>query len=155
MIESEVAEQLESPCSLLVGSVSANGLPEATRGWGVEVLGPDRVRVLLTANAARTLANIADGGAMALTTTHFMTLVSWQLKGRATTVEPATAADRIRFDTFCAGCVQIIAEIEGTPAEIVSRMVPPGIVACELVVDQIFDQTPGPEAGVRVAPVAG
>jgi hypothetical protein len=155
VIEPDVAEQLESPCSLLVGSVSPEGVPEATRGWGIELLGPDRLRVLLATNAARTLANLARGGRMALTTTHFATLVSWQLKGRVTSVEPATADDRIRYDAFCAGCVQILTQLEGTAEEVIWRLVPPGIVACEMVVEQVFDQTPGPHAGARVAPVAG
>lgn len=155
MIEPEVAAQLESPCSLLVGSVAADRTPDATRAWGVEVLGPDRVRILLAANAEQTLTNVADRGRIALTTTNFVTLVSWQLKGRATAVEDTTPADRIRFDAFCAGCVDILSAIERTPEEVIWRIVPSGIVACEMAVEQIFDQTPGPHAGVCVAPVAG
>jgi hypothetical protein len=155
VIEADVAEQLESPCSLLVASVSPDGVPEASRGWGVQVLGPDRLRLLLAANAERTLANVAGGGRMALTTTNFRTLVSWQVKGHATTVEPATPEDRIRFDAFCAGCVRILSDLDQTPEEVIWRMVPAGIVACDLVVEEVFDQTPGPHAGVRVAPVAG
>jgi len=154
VIEPEVAEQLESPCSLLVGSVSVDGVPDATRGWGVEVLGPDRVRVLLAANADRTLANLDRGGAIALTTTNFVTLVSWQLKGRAAGIAPATPADRIRYDEFCAGCLHILHELEGTPEAIIARLIPVGIVACEMLVEQVFDQTPGPQAGALVAPVA-
>jgi len=153
VIAAEVVAQLESPSSLLVGSVGSDGVPDATRGWGVQVLGPDRLRVLLSDNADRTLANLADGGRIALTTTHFQTLVSWQLKGRAIAIGPVTAADRIRFDAFCAGCVQILHQTDGTPEEIIWRLAPPGIVACEMVVEQVFDQTPGPEAGARIAPV--
>jgi hypothetical protein len=155
VIEAEVAELLESPCSLLVGSVGADGVPDATRAWGVEVLGPDRVRVLLSSNAARTLANLADRGRMALTATHFVTLVSWQLKGRAEAVGPATGNDRIRHDAFCEGCVHILHLGDGTPEDVIRRLVPPGIVACEMAVEQIFDQTPGPHAGACVAPEAG
>lgn len=155
MIEPDVAAQLESPSSLLVASVSRDGVPDATRAWGIHVLGPDRVRVLLAANAERTLANVAGGGRMALTTTHFVTLVSWQLKGRVVSVGPATADDRIRHDEFCAGCVRILHDLEGTAEEVIWRLVPAGIVACELLVEQVFDQTPGPQAGARVAPLAG
>lgn len=154
MIEPEVAELLESPCSLLVGTVSTGGVPEATRGWSVVLHSPDRLRVLLADNAARTLGHLEGGGRMALTATHFLTLVSWQLKGRATAIEPATATDQIRFDAFCAECVRILHESEGAPEEVIWRMVPPGIVACEMAVEQVYDQTPGPEAGARIAPVA-
>jgi hypothetical protein len=153
LIEPEVAELLESPSSLLVASVSMDGVPDATRGWSVVLLGPDRVRVLLASNAGRTLANLERGGAMALTVTHFLTLVSWQLKGHAAAIEPPTPADQIRYDAFCSECVRILHESEGTPAAVIWRMVPPGIVACEMTVEQVFDQTPGPEAGARIAPV--
>jgi hypothetical protein len=153
VIEVEVVELLESPCSLLVATVSADGVPDATRGWGVEVLGPDRVRVLLSSNAARTLSHLRDGGRVALTATHFVTLVSWQLKGRALGVGPASADDRIRHDVFCAGCIRVLHAGDGTPEEVIERLVPPGVVACEMLVEQVFDQTPGPEAGARVAPV--
>jgi hypothetical protein len=153
VIEADVAELFESPCSLLVGTVSTDGVPDATRGWSVQVLGPDRVRVLLPGNAVRTFANLKGDGRVALTATHFYTLVSWQLKGRSVTVEAATGADRVRYDAFCAGCVRMLHEGDGTPEEIIWRLVPPDIVACEVLVEQVFDQTPGPEAGARVAPV--
>lgn len=154
MIEPEVAELLESPCSLLVASVDADGLPDAVRGWAVDVLGPDRVRVLLAADADRTLANLADGGRMALTTTHFITAVSWQLKGVAASIEEASPADRIRFDAYCSGCLQIISLAQDMPEAVIARLIPAGVVACEMVVEQVFDQTPGPGAGACVAPVA-
>ena len=154
MIEPEVVELLESPCSLLVATVAPDGVPEGVRAWGAEVLGPERVRLLLASNAERTLANLEAGGRLALTTTHFVTNVSWQLKGHVVATGPVTAADRIRYDAFCAGCVEIVHEIDQVPREVVWRLVPPGIVACEMVVEQVFDQTPGPQAGSRVAPVA-
>jgi hypothetical protein len=152
LIQPEVAELLESPCSLLVGTVASDGCPDAVRAWGLVLLAPDRVRLLLSANAERTIANLAGGGRMALTATDFVTMTSWQLKGRAATVEPATAADRIRFDAFCAGCLAILAPLHAVPEERIARMMPADVVACELVVEQVFDQTPGPGAGARVAP---
>jgi Pyridoxamine 5'-phosphate oxidase len=152
LIEAEVAAQLESPCSLLVGSVAPNGLPDAIRAWGVEVQGPDRIRVLLAADSQRTLDNLANGGRVALTTTDFVTMVSWQLKGRAALLEAATATDRIRFDAFCGGCLAILAPLQGVPEETIARLIPVDVVACEMLVEQVFDQTPGPGAGARIAP---
>ncbi len=154
MIEPEVTELIESPCSLIVASVDADGLPDAIRGWGVDVLGPDRVRVLLAADADRTLANLADGGRIALTTTHFITAVSWQLKGVATMIEDASPAERILFDAYCSGCLQILSVAQDMPEGVIARLIPADVVACEMVVEQVFDQTPGPGAGARVAPVA-
>ena len=66
MIEPEVAELLESPCSLIVGTVDADGLPDATRGGASRSSGPDRVRVLLAADATARSPTSRDGGRIAL-----------------------------------------------------------------------------------------
>jgi hypothetical protein len=153
VIEPEAAELLESPCAMIVGTVDVDGLPDATRGWGLEVTGPCEVRVLLSSSAATSLENLATTGAFALTVTHFTTFVSYQLKGHAVRVEPTTPQDRIRFDAFCAGCVRAIHEGDGTPEELIWRILPPGIVACTATVDSVFDQTPGPAAGAKLAPM--
>jgi hypothetical protein len=67
-------------------------------------------------------------------------------------VEDATAVDRIHFDEFCAGCLGILAPLHEAPEERIARLIPARVVACEMVIEQVFDQTPGPDAGVRVAP---
>jgi hypothetical protein len=115
------------------------------------VVADDRVRVLLPVEAT-VLANLAVDGRMALTTTNFLTLESWQLKGRVVAVEEASPRDRIRYDAFCAGCLEILVPLHQAPAEQIARLLPVGVVACELLVEQVFDQTPGPGAGARVAP---
>jgi hypothetical protein len=155
VIDNDAAELLESPCSMIVGTVAPDGLPDATRGWGLVVEDPCTVRFLLAANADQTFANLEATGVLALTVTNFATLVSYQLKGRARRVEPATAEDRIRFERFTEGCTAILHEIEHAPPELTRRIVPSGVVACVMDVAQVFDQTPGPAAGALLAPVAG
>ena len=68
-----------------------------------------------------------------------------QVKGKASGVEPVTADDTIRFERFDAACVRAVHEVDGTPEEIIVRLVPPGIVAYEL------DHRRGlrPDAGAR------
>jgi hypothetical protein len=44
--------------------------------------------------------------------------------------------------------------VHGTAEETVARLIPSDVVACEMTVEQVFDQTPGPGAGARVAPQA-
>lgn len=154
LIAPELQAFLESPCSQIVATVDADGLPEASRGWAVDVLpGGRQLRLLLASTEAVTLANAASTGVIALTATHFQTLSSVQIKGRVTSVEPRTAADRIRFEGFCAGCVQVISVLDGVPEEIAWRMAPVDVVACLVAVAEVYDQTPGPVAGTRLAPV--
>jgi hypothetical protein len=152
VISTEQAELFESPCSLIVGTVDSDNLPDASRGWGAEVLDERRVRLLLSTQSPVTRRNVERGGAIAVTATNFFTFESVQLKGRATQVEDATPADRIRFDRYCADAAAAIAEIDGTPTELVMRFMTAGVYACTMEVDAVFDQTPGRSAGAQLAP---
>ena len=156
MIDPEILELMESPCSLIVGTVDDDGLPDATRGWGVQVLdGGTRIRLLLSSNAAVTTANLRKTGRIALTATDFLTMRSVQVKGVALAVEEATDSDRARFDKFWADCARTLHEIDDTPEATIARMVPSGVFACVMTVDDLFDQTPGPEAGTRLSSARG
>jgi hypothetical protein len=120
----------------------------------VKVLDDRTVRMLLSTQAPVTRANVEQGGAVALTATHFSTFESVQLKGRALAVEEATPADRIRFEEYCVGAVRAIAESDGTPEELVERFRTASVYACTMQVEAVFDQTPGRSAGTQLAPVA-
>jgi hypothetical protein len=152
VITAETAELVESPCSLIVGTVDATGLPDASRAWGVEVIDDGHVRLLLSTQADVTRRNVERGGRVAVTATHFFTFESVQLKGVAIRIEEATPADRIRFDHYCSGAAAAIAESDGTPLERVMRFVTAGIYACTMTVEAVFDQTPGRSAGAQLAP---
>jgi hypothetical protein len=152
VITAETAELVESPCSLIVGTVDATGLPDASRAWGAEVIDDGHVRVLLSIQAEVTRRNVERGGRVAVTATHFFTFESVQLKGVAIRIEEATPADRIRFDHYCSGAAAAIAESDGTPLERVMRFVTAGIYACTMTVEAVFDQTPGRSAGAQLAP---
>jgi Pyridoxamine 5'-phosphate oxidase len=153
MIAAEWAELLESPCSLIVGTVDAAGLPDGSRGWGAEVLDDRHVRLLLSTQAKVTRRNVEHDGRIAVTATHFFTFESVQLKGVVTAIEEATPADRIRFDRFCAGAAQAIAASDGAPVDLVMRFKTASVYACTIAVDAVFDQTPGRSAGAQLAPV--
>jgi len=152
VITAETAELVESPCSLIVGTVDATGLPDASRAWGVEVIDYGHVRLLLSTQAEVTRRNVERGGRVAVTATHFFTFESVQLKGVAIRIEEATPADRIRFDHYCSGAAAAIAESDGTPLERVMRFVTAGVYACTMTVEAVFDQTPGRSAGAQLAP---
>jgi hypothetical protein len=147
-MEAAIVELMESGCSLIVGTVDADGLPDATRGWGALVLdGGAQIRLLLAANAAVTVRNLRSTGRIALTATNFATYESVQVKGVVLAVEEATEADRARFERFCAACEETLHEITEAPIELLMRMEPSGVVACVMTADELFDQTPGPGAG--------
>jgi Pyridoxamine 5'-phosphate oxidase len=148
LIRTEVANLLESDASLVVGTVDDDGLPDATRAFGAWVLhDPERVRFLVPDEGLRTLANLADGGRVALTATEVPTHRSIQVKGHATVVEPATQDDLELCARYRSAFFATVAETDGLPLELFERMAPTGYAAVECVVTDVFDQTPGPTAG--------
>jgi hypothetical protein len=155
LIDDGDAALLESPCSLIVGTVDETGLPDATRAWGVEVLADrEHVRVVLDADAKASLANVASTHAFALTATDVSTFMSVQIKGRVVSVEPESDADRARRENFIDGFARAVNATDGTPVELLLRMKPCAFVTVVATIEDAFDQTPGPTAGRRRAPAA-
>ncbi len=151
VIQTDIAELLESGCALIVGTVDAAAVPDATRGWGAQVL-PDgvHVRVLVAADATTSLANLRSPGAVALTATDVSNYRSVQAKGTAVAVEPATDEDRRRRERFTAAFFGAVHDVDGTPEELLAQLPPAEYAAFVMTVEDLFDQTPGPSAGARL-----
>jgi len=152
VISTEVANLLESGASLVVGTVDGDLLPDATRAWGAWVLhDPERVRFLVPDRSQRTIANTGDGGLVALTASDVATHRSIQLKGRAIRVEAATRDDLDLGAQYVREFFACVHETEAIDITLLEKAVPSGYVAVEIVVDAMFDQTPGPAAGRALA----
>ncbi len=87
---------------------------------------------------------------IALTAADPRTLRAVQFKGRAGPVEHATADDRAAVARFCELFFGVVEEVEGTDRRLLERMVPDDFVACTVVLEGIYDQTPGPGAGAAL-----
>ncbi len=138
---------LESGCALIVAVVDTDLHPRANRGWGLDVLPDDRVRLLLDADDVTTLDHLAAHDAIAITATSVRDLHSMQLKGHCSAIDVATPEDRIRADRYCADFFTDVVETDGFARRLLQRLVPAEFVACIVRVDAVYDQTPGPAAG--------
>ena len=154
VFDADLVEFLESGCSTIVGLVTPDGAPFATRGWGVEVIGndPPRLRVLV-GTAALAAAGRASGEPfpIAVTGAHVLTLRSVQVKGTAHDLEPLTDADRARSERFCDAFFADVAATDGIERWLMDRLVPSDLLACTVDVVDLYDQTPGPTAGARLS----
>ncbi len=152
MFESDLVAFLESGCALIAATVGPDGEPRACRAWGVEVLDAEagRVRVLLGAHDPQVLAHATGGGRVAVTGANVLSLRSAQLKGRVEAVAPATADDRARSQRYCDAYHRDVALVDDIPRELMQRMVPVELVRCDVQVDAVYDQTPGPGAGAAI-----
>lgn len=160
MLDADLIEHLQSDGTLIVGTVDETGIPDAVYGWALEVLdpaagaGPPTVRFLVPERAARTRTNLEATGRVAATVTDVVTLRSAQLKGRVVGFDTPSAADerrcRRRFDAVAA---RIHAD-DGTPLEVLANFRPGRVYGVTVSVEEVYDQTPGPVAGTRLAPTA-
>jgi hypothetical protein len=141
---------LEGGCALIVGTVSPDGEPFVTRGWGLNILGgePLTARLLLAAEDTRALELLGGGAQIAYTATDVPTLRSMQLKGRCLVVEAATDEDRARAQRYADAFFGDILTVDRHAPEAVDRLLPCDYAASVVTVEQVFDQTPGPGAGV-------
>lgn len=151
MLDDDTIDFLHGGCALLVGTVDETGTPHAGRGHGLTVLSvePVRVRLLVDADDHLTLANLRPGAPVAICTADVPTLRSLQLKGRVVTVQPGTAADTAKQQQYAHDFTDDIHRTDGDPLEVIRRWADRDVVACEVDVDEAFDQTPGPSAGRR------
>ena len=149
MFGSELTTMIEDGAGLVVGTVGHDGEPRAARAWSALAVDPDerRIRIVVGADDPVTVENLAVGATIALNGANVRTFRSVQLKGKIVAVEPATADDldtaRVQSERF----LQAVHETDGNPLEQLRRMLPLDVVAVEVVVDEMYDQTPGPEAG--------
>jgi hypothetical protein len=153
VLDAETIEFLESGCSLVVGTVASDGVPFVTRGWGIKVVKADLdcVRLVLDSLDAVTLENLGVTGRVAVTAADVPTLQSKQLKGRAAEVFPAGDEDRATVEEFCDAFFDSVVATDGTDRRLLERLVPLDFVACDVMIDELYDQTPGPGAGSAVA----
>jgi hypothetical protein len=153
-IRAELKAFLESGVSVVVGTRDADLVPEITRAWGV-LVSKDRKSISLCvplATSQKTLDNLAGNGQITVCCSLPTSYKTVQLKGQCigtagprradlTAVERHREAfgrlnDRIGFrrqrvETFWQR------ELETSPVLVTLRFVP----------EQIYDQTPGPDAG--------
>ena len=148
----ELMTILETGAGLVVGTVSADGEPRADRAWAASVVDAEsrRLRFVMSADDPAVLENL-QSGSVSLTGAEVITYQSVQLKGWPLVVETPTAADvelaRLQSETF----FEAVHRSDGNPVESLRRMLPHRMMAVEMVVNESFDQTPGPSAGTALA----
>jgi hypothetical protein len=148
---SELMEMIGSGCSLVAGTVAADGEPRATRAWATSVVdaGACRLRVVMSADDTAAVDNLRTGR-FALTGANVRTLRSVQLKGRVVAVEPATPEDVDMVVEQSSAFFCAVNQTDGNPIGLLERLLPADVVVVELEVDEMYDQSPGPGAGAAV-----
>src|SRR4051812_6786460 len=105
LLDEEVIALLESGCALIVGLVTASGVPHATRGWGLDLIDRGtRARLLLVSSEIPALGfppGAEIRSMIAVTGCNVRSLRSVQLKGPLERVEAAEPRDCRRMEAYC------------------------------------------------------
>lgn len=144
----DLVEFIESGVSMLVGTRDAGLRPECMRGSGATVA-RDRRSITLLLNeltGTRTLENVKNGSPIAITFSRPMDHRTVQVKGRVRTVRPGTPAEHQIAQRYLSAFVESLYAV-GMSRALSRRMRVEPCVAVELEVMELFQQTPGPDAG--------
>ncbi|HEX2059372.1 MAG TPA: hypothetical protein VHK90_01395 [Thermoanaerobaculia bacterium] len=138
--------------SVLVATVDADGFPTCCRGVAISTRDDFETLTIYVpaATAQETVANVATTRRVAVSCSHPLSHETIQIKGLTRGVRLAPPEDeafvRQRLEQFAA----VLDEI-GLPRRVTRSMAHWPAFAIDISIEQVFNQTPGPKAGVAVA----
>ena len=154
LIRAELKAFLESGVSVVVGTRDANLVPEITRAWGL-LVSKDRKSITLclpVATSQKTFDNLASNGQMTVCCSLPTSYKTVQLKGQCIRTADANRTDlaAVARHRKAFGSLNKRIGIQPQQSETFWRReveTSPSLAKLRFVPEQIFDQTPGPEAG--------
>ena len=148
LIDDETRALIEGPNSILVGTRSAELVPNAMRAWGGKVSEDGHaIEVFIDRPAAATgVSNIHDNGRVSVCFTDITTNRSVQVKGRCVEVGDPQPGDWDTIDRQREGFTDICGML-GFPRHMIRNLWSTQVVKVRFIAEQVFNQTPGPNAG--------
>jgi hypothetical protein len=148
----ELKPFLESGVSVHVATRDATLRPDSTRAVGSRVDGAaEMVTVFLpVATAAGALANLRDNGRLAVTFSRPIDHATWQLKGALCDLARAGTSDLDHIRRYRDALACELALV-GVPPALTRRVAHWPCHAVRFRVEEVYVQTPGPNAGGRIA----
>jgi hypothetical protein len=126
-------------------------IPEVMRVTGL-CIDPSRRRATVyfpVATGAATAKNLRDNGFIALCASEPKTHRSLQVKGKLIELRDARPEERATIEQYVADFVIELSYV-GLPTQLTSRLTRWPAFAATFEISDLFVQTPGPKAGVRV-----
>jgi hypothetical protein len=153
-ISAELKAFLESGVSVVVGTRDADLVPEITRAWGL-LVSKDRKSISLCvplATSHKTLDNLAGNGQITVCCSLPTSYKTVQLKGQGIETADPSRADLTAVARHREAFGRLNVRI-GVPRQRIETFwrreleTSPDLVKVRIVPEQVFDQTPGPDAG--------
>jgi hypothetical protein len=142
---------LEGGTTVLVGTVDARGIPSCCRASAITT--HDDLKTvaiyLPIATSQQTIKDIATTHRVAVAATQVIEHVSIQLKGTANTARLARDDEAAFVEDRFKAFAEVLYRI-GMPRRLTRSLVHWPAFVVDMRVEEIFDQTPGPNAGARL-----
>jgi hypothetical protein len=150
---SQLSDFLESGISVIAATRDALMMPDCVRAVGarVEAGGAELSVFLPEATASASIANLRENGRIAIIFSRPRDHRSFQVKGRASSVDAADAADRAVVDRYRASFADELAVV-GLPPRDTLRIAHWPCWRVRIRPEAVFVQTPGPGAGAPLRP---
>ena len=147
VIDAELKAFLEPDRVVSVGTCSEDLTPSGVRGWGPTVAEDGSVLLFIDRpSATDAIANLRDNGRIAATFVSVSDLRSVQLKGRCVEVGDPRPEDWPTIEQHRLAFTEAVALL-GYPKHLMRNLWSTQVVKVRFIVEEIFDQTPGPGAG--------
>jgi hypothetical protein len=153
-LPADVKTFIERGVSVMVGTCDSKLVPELVRAWGARV-SRDRTRVSVSvamAAAAKTVSNLRENSRVAVTFALPADSHAIQLWGRCIETGPADRDDLTAVERHRDAFAEVNRSL-GVPLPFIEALWQrelagsPEMVTVRFVAEQIFNQTPGPDAG--------
>ena len=150
-IDGPVRELIAGGVATIVATRDEQLRPSIGRGWGISVsaAGDEVTLCVEAAEGSRMRANLEAGGVIAVTCSLPTTYRTVQLKGPVLTVAEPNPAQRNQVrdhaEAFSAEAEQV-----GLPPRSGFRLLDDALASVSFAVAEVYDQTPGPNAGARM-----
>jgi hypothetical protein len=157
MIPGKILQFLDRANVGFAGTRDPNLVPHGHRvsGWAVSKDGRRVTAFISRSWTAHLLESLLDNGQFAMTTEEYPAHEAYQFKGRYVGHRPVTAADIETVDRVRDRFVKALRPFSPPNSDLpLLAFIPEPEVAVEFEVREIFVQTPGPGAGVRIVPPA-
>lgn len=149
MLETRVREYLEPRMSIIVGTVSAEKLPACCRAIAIKA--DDELRTFTVyvpvSTSQETIANVASTRRIAVVCSRPLTHSTIQLKGSVREVRLAGEGERAFVSGRLAAFIEELRDL-GFPHQGIASLAHWPAFAIEATVEETYEQTPGPNAGV-------
>ncbi|RCS23020.1 pyridoxamine 5'-phosphate oxidase family protein [Phyllobacterium salinisoli] len=146
----DIKHFIASPVMIIAGTRDADNQPAIGRGVGARISYEDRVEIVFSSwQWPETAANITSNGQVAITFARPADYVSYQLKGDAT-LRAAEPEDLALAERYCTATTAMFAHLGVEPDLVRPWLEYRDAVVANVIVRELYVQTPGPKAGTTI-----